>query len=566
MTITPAPPNRDLASPRPFCYAHSMQATISHLGSPRGALRVIISAATRLVVMVALIAPAAAQPATPDHPPAGRDEPMPKLTGLLFNQDCTDFFYCNAIREGVDGGALLDAYIDLLADAGVTVLMCNTNARRTNYRSDVWESFWDGYDPEGPDDQPFLSPMKPERRPAWRRMIHSMWALDRQGVDYPARFIARCRERGISPWISLRMNDVHENDNLEHPFHGALWRQEQYFRGGGGYYGRGLDYAHPEVRDTYRSLIEETLQRYDLDGLELDFMREPYLFRPGAEQEGAHILREWLRDIRPLVEDAARERGRPIRLGVRVPSRVEVALGWGLDAVGWADESLVDLVVATPRWSTLEYDMPLDEWREALAASGVTLAGGLEILHRPLPGGTAMSVTLEHAAGAATAVLSAGADAVYLFNYFPSHARWDPDAYRTTLRAMSSLEAVAALPRRHAVTWRDITGPQEAYRAPLPAEGERLSFRLATGPPPAEGALVTLTVQIAAGPATPAAFVNDIPCEPLARTDGDERTTVQYRVPPEALPGSRRDTIKFSADEAIRVLEVEVRIAPAEPQ
>lgn len=486
---------------------------------------------------------------------------MPKLHGLLFNQDCTDFFYSNAIREGVDGGALLDDYIDLLADAGVTVLMCNTNARRTNYRSEVWESFWDGYDPDGPDDQPFLRPIAPERLPAWRRMIHSMWALDRQGVDYPARVIARCRERGISPWISLRMNDVHENDNLEHPFHGALWRQEEFFRGGAGYFARGLDYAHPQVRDMYRALVEETVKRYDLDGLELDFMREPYLFAPGAEQEGAEILRAWLRDIRRLTDEAARERGRPIRLGVRVPSRVEVARAWGLDAVGWAEEGLVDLVVATPRWATLEYDMPLDEWRQALEASGVTLAGGLEILHRPLPGGAAAGLSPEHAAGAATAVLNAGADVVYLFNYF----EWirQPDRHRTTLRAMSSLEAVSALPRRHAVTYRDITGPQEAYRPPLPAEGESVSFELATGPPPSQEVRVTLRAQVAHAPATPAAAVNGVPCELLERAVKGERTVLQYRVPAAALPGNRRDTITLSADEAIRVLDVEVRIAPA---
>ncbi len=46
-----------------------------------------------------------------------------------------------------------------MAGAGVTVFLCNTNARRTNYRSRVWESYWDGYDPAGPDDQPFLAPM-----------------------------------------------------------------------------------------------------------------------------------------------------------------------------------------------------------------------------------------------------------------------------------------------------------------------------------------------------------------------------------------------------------------------
>ena len=194
-------------------------------------------------------------------------------------------------------------------------------------------------------------------------------------------------------------------------------------------------------------------------------MREPYLFKPGAEKEGAAILHEWLRVIRRLVYDESVRRGHPIYLGVRVPSRVEVAQSWGLEAVRWAHEGLVDLVVATPRWATLEYDMPLDQWKEALAETGVTLAGGLEILHRPLPGGPA---------DAATAVLAAGADVVYLFNYFSPvrfNPTWTPEGYKRIFTAMHSLDAVAALPRRHAITWRDITAVGEQYTAPPCAAG-----------------------------------------------------------------------------------------------
>jgi hypothetical protein len=78
------------------------------------------------------------------------------LTGLLHNEDCTDFFYTQAFPPG-KAGEIADRYVDVIAGAGVTALFCNTNARRTNYRSDVWEAFWDGYDPDGPDDQPFLA-------------------------------------------------------------------------------------------------------------------------------------------------------------------------------------------------------------------------------------------------------------------------------------------------------------------------------------------------------------------------------------------------------------------------
>ena len=130
------------------------------------------------------------------------------------------------------------------------------------------------------------------------------------GMQFDAVRCQRCRHHGVSPWISLRMNDVHFNDNLAHPFHGDLYHKPELFRQGHpGYYARGLDYAHAEVRRHYRALIAETLQRYDIDGLELDFMREPYLFSKGEEQARGEILTQWLCKIRTLVEEAAARRG-----------------------------------------------------------------------------------------------------------------------------------------------------------------------------------------------------------------------------------------------------------------
>ncbi len=194
-----------------------------------------------------------------------------RMTGLLHNEDCTDFFYTQAFPAG-KAGEIVDRYVDVIAGAGVTVLFCNTNARRTNYRSDVWGAFWDGYDPDGPDDQPFLAPIPEANRKQYRNLIHNMLEVHRQGVDYPARIIQRCRHNGISPWISLRMNDVHCNDNLAHPFHAALWRRPELFRKGHpGYYARGLDYAHSEVRSYYRALDRRNARsiRYGRPGIGL---------------------------------------------------------------------------------------------------------------------------------------------------------------------------------------------------------------------------------------------------------------------------------------------------------
>jgi len=500
------------------------------------------------------------------EPVAAEETNAPKLVGLLHNEDCTDIFYHGVIPAG-KAREVVDRYIDVIAGAGVTVLMCNTNARRTNYRSDVWEAFWDGYDPNGPDEQPFLAAVAADRRKGYRKLVGNMLEVHRQGVDYPARVIRRCRHHGISPWISLRMNDVHENHNLEHPFHSELWRKPELFRKGHpGYYARALDYAHAEVREHYRVLIVETLQRYDVDGLELDFMREPYLFSKGEETAGGKILTQWLKEIRQLADEAAARRKHPVKLGVRVPSQPETALGLGLDAPTWAKDGLVDLVVATPRWATMHFDIPLAAWRRLLG-DRVTLAGGLEVLCRPYPGGPVRARDTEYAAAAAVSVLSGGGDVVYLFNYF-QNGHWPDPGYQPLLNAFSSLDKLQKLPRRHAVTYREVVVPGRAYRPPLPASGKTLSFNLPLGPtPPADWQAKTI-IEVAARDidgGAPAVSVNDVAGKIQsneAMPNGNRLLT--YSVPLSALPGRNKDTIVVTAarQHSIKVFRAEVRLHP----
>jgi hypothetical protein len=48
------------------------------------------------------------------------------LKRLYHNEDCTNFFWCRSIPQG-KAGELIDRYIDVMADAGVTVFLCNSN-------------------------------------------------------------------------------------------------------------------------------------------------------------------------------------------------------------------------------------------------------------------------------------------------------------------------------------------------------------------------------------------------------------------------------------------------------
>lgn len=500
------------------------------------------------------------------------------MTRLYYNEDSTNFFFHYDATDG-HGAAALDGYLDLLSVAGVTSLLCNTNAQRCNYRSHVWTPTWEGFNPTGTDDQPYLAPIAPAARAGWRRLATNMLALHEEGIDYPAHVIEGSRRRHMSPWITLRMNDVHDQDNLEHPIHGRFWCEHAEFwrdssrQGSNSYFGRAFDFGQDEVRDYYMALIDETLERYDVDGLELDFLREPFLFSVGAEQKGRPLLTEWVGQVRARVDAAALRRGHPVLLGVRTPSRRAVAEAFGLDPLAWARAGWLDLLVVSPRWSTIEFDMPLNEWRQQLEGCTLTLAGGLEILvgrHWTAP---KRPVTAAEARGAAAQVLAGGADVVYLFNYFQSADAatipdaWTRDAYTETIASLASLERIAPLPRCHSITFPDLVGPEgtDPDTLQLPAQGTSLLFFLPTGPRPVAGT-AELRLEVAVetlADAVPVVRVND--SEPLALasdTSAEQIRRVAFDVPVAILCDGTRNCIRVECQQPLRIEGVDVHIQP----
>jgi len=348
------------------------------------------------------------------------------MEGPVFNQDNTNFFFDHTADEM--SGALVDAYIDQLADSGVRTFVSCVNAMRTNYVSHVWEADWQGYDPKGPDDQPILRHLAPAAVAPTRRRLDSALRLADLGINFHQRALARCRERGIGAWVSIRMNDLHDCMLEDAPLLSGFFKAErsagllrEQYRDSS-WSDRALDWERPEVQEHYFKLVQEQLETEDLDGLELDWMRFAYHFRPGHELAGGRAVTAWMWRVRAECDRAARRLGHPVRLGVRVPSRPETARRCGLDAVAWARAGLVDVVVATPFWATTDFDLPMVEWRRLLAGTKAQLAGGLEIRYQPVPDGPSENMTPELAAGAAMAVLHGGADLVYLYNYFPGPA------------------------------------------------------------------------------------------------------------------------------------------------
>ncbi|MCU0962836.1 MAG: hypothetical protein MUF48_22295 [Pirellulaceae bacterium] len=417
------------------------------------------------------------------------DEDAVRARGVLvLNEDNSHFFGTRRADDMTLKG--LQAFVDQYADSAVTHLFLCPNAMRASFRSRTRDAIWDPVSGVEPTD---TWPQNAKR-------------LSEAGLDPYAVWISRCRQRRISPWLSMRMNDVHSVDEPDNFMHSSFWRTSgQYWRVPHGspspWVNRALNYAHAEVREHQLALVRELLDRYDMDGLELDWMRFGYHLTPGREREEGLILTEFVREVRSLTRDASRSRGHQILLSVRVPTHPDAAAGLGLDAVGWARDGLVDWIVPSPFWTSSDFDIPVELWLDRLgdARQRVTVLPALEYNARPWPGAAAVANDLASARGFAASALERGAPGVYLFNWMDSETRpVAADEYRTLLQEGLSADLVACRARRHPVCYRDTVpaGFPDDICLPVDAAagGE---FRLHIGPQPA-AARVWLIVGLSA--------------------------------------------------------------------
>ena len=106
-----------------------------------------------------------------------------------------------------------------------------------------------------------------------------------------------------------------------------------------------LNYAHPRVRALKLRIAEEFFERWDFDGIELDWLRHSLYFPRGTERESGKHLTDFMRQIRKRLKARAEKRGRPIEIAVRIPERVEWCLEGGFEVPTWIEEDLVDILI-----------------------------------------------------------------------------------------------------------------------------------------------------------------------------------------------------------------------------
>lgn len=404
-------------------------------------------------------------------------------TPLFVNEDPWYFIGHRPAGERTVEG--LQRHIDRFAAGGqVTHLAFCVNGMRTMYPSNVWEPFWRTVLPDGT---------------VLEKKDHPMRRLFEQGIDPVAVWIARSREKGISPWVSMRVNDVHfiQSGN---PWNScAFWRAHPELRRRPDldpvtttnwcWTAFAFNFAKQEVRDYHFALFREIVDRYDADGYELDTLRFWEHLTPGREKEEAPHLTSFIRMCRQYTQEKAKERGHPIRLSARVMTRYEAARQFGYDAEAWAREGLIDLLVVCNFFGTVDYDFAFDAWLARLRAANPRV--------RVLPGATDCfaneACRLDAAAyrGWADTLYAQGARGLYLYNTSYLTENTKAVIFGEGLSPETVRQGVRRYPRTH----HDCVpkGTRTGRRFPVPCNQTRL-IPVPLGTPPRAGDTVNVVV------------------------------------------------------------------------
>jgi len=338
------------------------------------------------------------------------------LAIVALNQDPSQFQLSGGPEKMTEAGA--KEYYDTVAKEAVTHFLICPNAHNVVYESKVWDSLWHDGSAQG---------LVCNAKNKW--MTNSKLLVER-GVDYIEVWIKRSRERSISPWLTMRMNDVHCMDKAETTWRSKFWCEHPEFRRvpgneGSTWSSAALDYSHKEVQDRAIALVKEMLEKWDVDGFECDWLRFPHHFPIEMElaKTGHPHLTRVMREVKRLVSEQEKRRGHRILVGARVASRPENALGLGTDAETWAKEGLIDWLVPCNFFDTSDFALPMEDWVRRIHAVNpkVKVLAGCDFAGVVRDGTSNLSpvgITLAEVAGYYERLVEGGAQGAYYFNKF----------------------------------------------------------------------------------------------------------------------------------------------------
>jgi len=245
-------------------------------------------------------------------------------------------------------------------------------------------------------------------------------AIER-GEDPFGKFLSLLREAGKEVFITYRMNDLHDRCGPElvggtsqfkkaHP--DCVVDPEAAARGTDNHLAYALDYSRPEVRAYILSSLRDLAEQYDLDGVQLDWMRF-VKHLPGHTYDEVWAKRDALTrftaQVREMLDEVGKQRSKRILLAARVPTTPEGCRKLGCDPAAWTRLGLVDFVTPATYLST-DFRIPFEEFRELLGEHQVPLYAGTDYII-----GKRFHCRESYAAWALS-MYDQGADGINLFN------------------------------------------------------------------------------------------------------------------------------------------------------
>ena len=278
-----------------------------------------------------------------------------------------------------------------------------------DYETEVGERFGDDYDN--------LDAAQRKKYENLRQMIKAHGG--------PVTVIAQlCHEAGMAFFPSVRMNEHYDMEESA-PNYGRLRRDHpelcigrpgESIPHGSLEWGirTGLNYAFPEVRAHMTRIIFELIECFDIDGIELDFMRHPAFFRVAEAYQYRYLMTDFVSGVRTKLDEVGEKRGQHLDLAVRVPPTLADSKRIGLDAEVWMKEGIVDMLIAGGGF--IPFEMPIREWVETAAGTSCKIYGCFEGLRPLLDEKSLKALALRY--------WEAGVVGIYFFNYYSMSNEW----------------------------------------------------------------------------------------------------------------------------------------------
>lgn len=269
-------------------------------------------------------------------------------------------------------------------------------------------------------------------------------------IDYLPILIDRVHKAGIQFFGSFRMNDCHHKSMPQGKFFssdggcylvGEFWKKHQDYRlwevtDAQSYYNATMDFSFEEVRNNRINAVMELAGNYEIDGIELDFCRNPYTFPPSQAWSKRKILTDLIKKIRVGLNHIAKKRGRDIGLIIRVPVMQEKLIHAGMEVEKWIKSNCMDVLVMSHL--TNDYNLNIEKWKELCRQHNVLFYPSIEA--GPAANAPAhnhvvpvkIEEVLKRARAMALQYHAQGVDGVYMFNY-PCHLfehNWTPSEFK----------------------------------------------------------------------------------------------------------------------------------------